>query len=591
MHQAGVGADRIASHLLLIDPAGESWVAETLHEAARRAFAQGAMAATRELAARALAEPPPAQLRGAILTLLARAEMLTGQQVAIEHLRTAVEHETSSEERRNLALDLVGLIGSRHHHLVVDGQTARARGPELLGSLRSALGPDDAPVASFLDAILLYPLRAGLVNEAMREIRPRLYALLDCNQTLRGWPTAFLAYEAQRDGAEAAAVAVQHALEALAVGGLRADSMGWALAVDTLIVCDAVADSARAIEAALRDARRRGSELGFISASTLQAKQELARGNLRDAEQVARAGLEVASRWDEINMLVMDLGGALVIALAQLGELEQADEALAWVSRLVVQATGNPDDPVERDNQLRYARGKLRLVRGDAAGAAEDFLKVGRENIGWGIPNPAHCEWRSSVVPALVATERRAEAGRLAHENLDLARRFRAVGSIGRGLHALGQAVEGAARLEVLEEAVRTLEQTPLRLDLAAAHVDLGVALRHAKARTRAREVLRRGLDLAERCRAAPLAERARQELRIAGAKPRREALRGVESLTASELRVARLAAEGRSNREIAQNLFVTMRTVAFHLSNIYGKLGVTGREQLGEALETPREG
>jgi DNA-binding CsgD family transcriptional regulator len=91
---------------------------------------------------------------------------------------------------------------------------------------------------------------------------------------------------------------------------------------------------------------------------------------------------------------------------------------------------------------------------------------------------------------------------------------------------------------------------------------------------------------MAHRCGAPPLAQRAEQELAATGARPRRVMLTGVESLTASERRVAQLAARALSNPEIAQALFVTRKTVEKHLSNVYTKLGVRSREELPAALE-----
>jgi DNA-binding CsgD family transcriptional regulator len=91
---------------------------------------------------------------------------------------------------------------------------------------------------------------------------------------------------------------------------------------------------------------------------------------------------------------------------------------------------------------------------------------------------------------------------------------------------------------------------------------------------------------MATSCGARPLAARAHQELLSAGARPRRGRLNGVESLTASELRVARMAEAGMTNREIAQALFVTVKAVALHLTHVYEKLEITGRAQLAGALE-----
>jgi DNA-binding NarL/FixJ family response regulator len=113
----------------------------------------------------------------------------------------------------------------------------------------------------------------------------------------------------------------------------------------------------------------------------------------------------------------------------------------------------------------------------------------------------------------------------------------------------------------------------------------LGAALRRERQPTEAREPLRLALDLAERCGAEPLVEEALSELHAAGGRPRTTALSGVESLTASERRVAGMAAEGRSNKEIAQALYVTLKTVELHLTNTYRKLGIRSRHELAAVL------
>ena len=100
-----------------------------------------------------------------------------------------------------------------------------------------------------------------------------------------------------------------------------------------------------------------------------------------------------------------------------------------------------------------------------------------------------------------------------------------------------------------------------------------------------AREPLALALELAARCGAWPLAAQARDELKAAGARPRRPWRTGVDALTPSELRVARLAADGRSNREIAGELYVTLKAIEGHLAHAYAKLGIDGRHELPRAL------
>src|SRR5919198_825370 len=143
----------------------------------------------------------------------------------------------------------------------------------------------------------------------------------------------------------------------------------------------------------------------------------------------------------------------------------------------------------------------------------------------------------------------------------------------------------GEPGLELLGEAVTTLERSQSALELARALGDYGAALRRAGRRVQARTELARALDLAHRCGARRIAGRARAELIAAGAKPRRDAITGRDALTPSELRVARLAAEGLANREIAQALFITTKTAKGHLSHVYHKLGITRRGELPDAL------
>jgi DNA-binding NarL/FixJ family response regulator len=112
--------------------------------------------------------------------------------------------------------------------------------------------------------------------------------------------------------------------------------------------------------------------------------------------------------------------------------------------------------------------------------------------------------------------------------------------------------------------------------------------LRRDNRRVEARQLLRRALDVAHQVGAGALARRADTELRATGARPRRVQLSGLESLTASERRIAELAADGLTNRQIAQTLFVTARTVEGHLTNVFNKLDVKDRTEMRSALSTP---
>ncbi len=141
-------------------------------------------------------------------------------------------------------------------------------------------------------------------------------------------------------------------------------------------------------------------------------------------------------------------------------------------------------------------------------------------------------------------------------------------------LRAAGLAEGDGRSIELLTESVGVLRGSSARLEPTRSLLDLGAAYRRAGARGAARDLLRESLDLAH-----ALGGRA-----VAG-RPRRDATHGRGALTASELRVAGLVAAGRTNRQIAQTLFVTQRTVENHLTSAYAKLGITARPELAAAL------
>jgi len=198
--------------------------------------------------------------------------------------------------------------------------------------------------------------------------------------------------------------------------------------------------------------------------------------------------------------------------------------------------------------------------------------------------------WRSDVALA-IAGEDRAQALRLADSELTDARRLGFARPAGIALRTRGILAGGDQGLSDLREAVQVLAATDARLEHARALGELGAALRRANQRAVAREPLRTGLDLAYRCGVTRLAQRASDELRAAGARPRRAILTGLEALSPSERRVPEIAASGMSNPQIAQALFVTLNSVEGHLRHSYQKLGINSRRLLSAALRSPVPG
>jgi DNA-binding NarL/FixJ family response regulator len=259
---------------------------------------------------------------------------------------------------------------------------------------------------------------------------------------------------------------------------------------------------------------------------------------------------------------------------------------LADAMRVVERAGLSDDLPATYQSGLVLdSRGRLRVAQGRVREGIADLLAAGERMLALHAPNPAPLAWRSSAALALLQVDEVGEARRLASEELERARAWGAPRALGRALRVAG-VVAGREGLSLLREAVEVLTASSANLELAYALTAFGSALRRQSRRTEARVALATGLDLAHRCGADSLAEQARTELLATGARPRRVARRGVDSLTPSELRVARMAADGQTNREIAQALFVTASTVETHLSNVYRKLGIRARSQLAQALD-----
>lgn len=223
---------------------------------------------------------------------------------------------------------------------------------------------------------------------------------------------------------------------------------------------------------------------------------------------------------------------------------------------------------------------------GRHAEARNDFLAAA-ERIAWlPVANPEAFPWRIGLARCEAALGNEEDARAIAAEALDVAHRAEGVRGVGIALRTQGTLAGGTEGIELLGEAVETLAGTRARLHYAEALLEHGAALRRANFRKDAREPLREALELAHRCGARPLEERARVELAATGARPRKAVFTGVEALTPSELRVARLAAEGMTNREIAQSLTVTAKTVETHLRHVYQKLDLAKRAELAGALE-----
>jgi DNA-binding CsgD family transcriptional regulator len=339
-------------------------------------------------------------------------------------------------------------------------------------------------------------------------------------------------------------------------------------------------DAAYAQCGAVADAAERWQATPILAAAlSLRSAILRRRGDLpasaQDAERAAEAlaGSDADRRSDPALQVL----ARRITTQVDLGHHERAGELL--------DGTG-PDLPDTRDGvRLRFARGRSHLGAGRPDAALPDLFHCGERLAAQRADRPAVLAWRSAAATALWRGGAHESAARLAHAEADLARRGGTAAALGRALRVSGVVQGGAAGLAELEESARVLEASPRRFELALTLVELGTRLNELKRRPPARRVLRAGMELAERCGSPALVDRARAQYTIAGGRLRPVLPTGVSGLTASERRAVSLAASGRTNRQIAEGLFLSIRTVEIHLTNAYRKLGIARRSELAAAL------
>ena len=566
----GASPDHVALHLLNAEPAGERWVVEALRAAAAEASIRGAPEQAAGYLRRALSEPPAASERSAVLHQLGAAELLARDPVTTDHLAQALETTDDPGTRGEIAL----LLGRA---AVSTGRLAEAR--ELLGEVIEQEGANVPELAARLEA---YRSVAGVWDprfaaELERDL-PRLRALAERGGDAGRSLLLLIAFRAGFEGGrhEEIVALVERGLDhGRLIDSESAEAIEITWAARALTFVDELDRADRLVDEMLADARKRGSVMGYATACAWRAAIALRRGQIPLAEAEARSAVDLATAHG-LYFIAPHAHSFLGEALIEQGELEQATALLEGAKLGPMQGT-------RPEARFWHTRARARLACGDTQGAIAD-LRACQAQESFGFRNPNVLPWRSTLALALPASSHE-EALALLGIELELARKIGQPRAIGVALRARGLLCKGEAQISSLTEAITVLEGCPSPLELAHALTDLGAALRRASRRGEARQQLARALDLAAGCGAGALAARARQELVTAGARPRRQRLSGVEALTASERRVAQMAASGMTNRQIAQALFVTMKAVALHLTHVYEKLDITGRARLPGAL------
>jgi DNA-binding CsgD family transcriptional regulator len=567
--------EEIAHHFLLTEPAGDPETVPYLRMVAHRSLERGAHENAVRLLARALREPPADADRAAVLTELSEAEFRGGRPAeAGEHAIEALGLASGGDVRVRAAIVGGGALMATGRPVealqLLETQAREGDGEDVL-----RLETERVTLAMWVRGVIPLPWLDDELARFSRLAGNTTYERLALTQAALA-----AAYDPAGDAETAASIARRALGDGALLADLTCDSIAVGMAAYVLILAEDLDAADPELARILIDARDRGSLLGNVAGRMAIGQAALVRGRLGDAAGHLDAAL-VSGRelWDSpvVNRCVSFAVSFLTEALLHLGNEAEAREVIEKA-----QAAGDYDRP--DFVWSRYGRGLLRLLADEnPAGAAEDLIAFGEASRAGGFEDRV-TPWRQWGALALAQLGREEEARALADEQLAIASAWSdaAHGAALRDRALVGPPDEAEP---LLGKAAELLEGSVRLLDRARVAIDHGVALRRLGSRTDARTWLERGLELAARCEAAPLIERARSELAVLGARPRRLMFSGLEGLTASERRVAAMAAEGMSNREIASSLFVTIKTVETHLGRVYRKLDISSRAELPATL------
>ena len=580
----GTDAREVAPHLLACAPNGDQWVVAQLRDAAREAMGAGAPEAARRYLERALDEPAREDVE--LTYELGRALGETSPIDAPELLLSVAERTDDPELQQQALEDAawayfdcgnldrsVDCLARLVTSIPTDGEEARLRAEASLFCVRTLNVGRRTDYSAHIDAVVANTASTTL-GELMARQALSFERFLRCDPVDDVVALAACFPPPPWTGRRAAAIEGQRF--ALVIGPVVS------------IACKILAWSGQWEMA--REAAARGWE-GSLSSGLVHvasyreaALAEIDRlaGRLSDSEAEARTAWEIVRDLAPASIPALIAISNLVMTLIARGQLDEAGElAEQW-------DLSAPFSVVPLAPPLLEIRGALRLARGELERGAEDLIAVGEDLEQMRMLNPAGIHWRQEVVPALGALDRTTEARRIVTEGESRARAFGARHVIGTMLRARSSIETKRRAIQTLRESVAALEASGPPHELAHSCLELGAALRRDGQRSESREPLRKALELGHLCGADGVARRAGEELAAAGSRPRSVFRTGVDSLTASELRTAKLAAEGLGNVEIAQQLFVTRKTVEKHLGNAYTKLEIPSRKQLVAALAEP---
>jgi DNA-binding CsgD family transcriptional regulator/DNA polymerase III delta prime subunit len=569
LHESESPAEAVAGHLLAaVGVKTEPWAIPVLRQAAAEAMASGAPERAAVLLDRALADVDGGGDAGLYLEA-GHAEAALARPRAMELLESSLALAEAPADRIPALASL-----AEGAYITGDAESAITLGRRALDAIPPGRGGP-------LEAEILANLSVARVNQKRLEEFRRLLEVPRLGP--EGEPTAAeftrlavsaldLAMLGRREEAsgkiELALPYVQESVEPLpAVARLP---LGFAL--------DALGRNREAeamAERILAEARSAGNQMMVLSGLEARAHARWARGDVVSA----LADSEVIVEYGDIAMIARRVFRVIVLL-----EAGQDAEAAATV-----------DLPVEVEADLLgswgwiwlpYGRAVLHFANCEWEAAAAEAKLAGERLRAIEAVNVEYHDWRPLAARALNRAGRAEEASALARENLEIATGSCSPHSAAVARATLGVIEGGARGADLLTESIAESDSAGFELEAARGRLELGMQLRRRRRPRDARDPLAQAIDIAGRRGARRIAVAAEGELRAAGGRPRRLALTGVGALTPGQRRVAELAGQGLSNREIAQALFLSVKTVESHLTATYTRLQIDSREQLPAALE-----
>lgn len=573
LNDSGRSSEEVAVHLLVLDGPPQPWMVTVLREAAAAAESRGAPAA----AARYLTQVLSAQEDDvAVLVHLSRVLGQSDPAASLRHLDRALELVRDPRRRvpivMQYAMISLSAQSSRHAYDLATG---------VADALADVTGPDPTRADQALQMVTQSAqLLSGLdekatvaqVSARFRDVVPppgdtaeerELLGMLSSLGTLQGRP---------------AAEVVPQAGQVLRIGDVAPG--GWAVmgAVLTLYLADHPEPALAAVNGVMAHAQRRGEAWTYVLGATTRALVHQFTGNLTDALADAQNCFEIITQecWAPGVAMPQAILGSLLV---RQGDPAAAEQVLGSVVR-----------PRLEEFTLEYhwflmAKARARAALGDTDAALALLRTCGESLADSGIGNPVLAPWWYESAELLAGLGRFAEGEAVLDAVEPAIHRWGTARGFGMFEIARGALATGDAAIERLQHAAELLAGSPAKLEQAKAEYLLGGRLLVRGDAEGARERLRRSIDLSVLSRDKQQLGLSLPALAVAGGRMHHGTDSPADALSGSERRVAERAAEGTTNREIAESLFISQRTVEVHLTSVYRKLGIGGRSELTEAL------